>query len=105
MLIYLLSLTLIRHAFKPGTERLMKMQKNTVLNELKEIVYDYLGDDSIEIREDSILTDDLGLTSLDLISIVGDVENSFAIAVDDADINSIETVSDVAEYVLSKISD
>lgn len=81
------------------------MQKNTVLNELKEIVYDYLGDDSIEIREDSILTDDLGLTSLDLISIVGDVENSFAIAVDDADINSIETVSDVAEYVLSKISD
>ena len=49
------------------------MKRAEIFNELKEIVLDYLGDDDIEVSEDSVLTDDLGLTSLDLISIVGDV--------------------------------
>ena len=49
------------------------MKREEIFGELKEIVLDYLGEDDIEVSEDSVLTDDLGLTSLDLISIVGDV--------------------------------
>ena len=81
------------------------MERIKVFNELKEIVLDYLGEDDIEINEDSSLTDDLGLTSLDLISIVGDVEETFDISVADEDVDSIESVGDVLNYIMERISD
>ena len=81
------------------------MKRAEIFNELKEIVLDYLGDDDIEVSEDSVLTDDLGLTSLDLISIVGDVEDSFDISVEDEAVESIETVGDVLDYIEGRLGD
>jgi acyl carrier protein len=81
------------------------MKRAEIFNELKEIVLDYLGDDDIEVSEDSVLTDDLGLTSLDLISIVGDVEDSFDISVEDEAMESIETVGDVLDYIEGRLGD
>ena len=81
------------------------MKRAEIFNELKEIVLDYLGDDDIEVSEDSVLTDDLELTSLDLISIVGDVEDSFDISVEDEAMESIETVGDVLDYIEGRLGD
>lgn len=81
------------------------MKRAEIFNELKEIVLDYLGDDDIEVSEDSVLTDDLGLTSLDLISIVGDVEDSFDISVEDEAMESIETAGDVLDYIEGRLGD
>ena len=81
------------------------MKRVEIFNELKEIVLDYLGDDDIDVSEDSVLTDDLGLTSLDLISIVGDVEDSFDISVEDEAMESIETVGDVLDYIEGRLGD
>ena len=73
-----------------------------IFEQLKQIVRDYLGDDKIEINEDSILTDDLGLSSLDLISIVGSVEDTFNIEVQDKDVAEIRTIKDVVDYIEKK---
>lgn len=81
------------------------MKRAEIFNELKEIVLDYLGDDDIEVSEGSVLTDDLGLTSLDLISIVGDVEDSFGISVEDEAMESIETVGDVLDYIEGRLEE
>ena len=81
------------------------MKRAEIFNELKEIVLDYLGDDDMDVSEDSVLTDDLGLTSLDLISIVGDVEDSFGISVEDEAMESIETVGDVLDYIEGRLGD
>ena len=81
------------------------MKRAEIFNELKEIVLDYLGDDDMDVSEDSVLTDDLGLTSLDLISIVGDVEDSFDISVEDEAMESIETVGDVLDYIEGRLGD
>ena len=81
------------------------MKRVEIFNELKEIVLDYLGDDDMDVSEDSVLTDDLGLTSLDLISIVGDVEDSFGIRVEDEAMESIETVGDVLDYIEGRLGD
>ena len=81
------------------------MKRAEIFNELKEIVLDYLGDDDIEVSEDSVLTDDLELTSLDLISIVGDVEDSFGISVEDEAMESIETVVDVLDYIEGRLEE
>ena len=81
------------------------MKRAEIFNELKKIVLDYLGDDDMDVSEDSVLTDDLGLTSLDLISIVGDVEDSFDISVEDEAMESIETVGDVLDYIEGRLGD
>ena len=81
------------------------MKRAEIFNELKEIVLDNLGDDDINVSEESVLTDDLGLTSLDLISIVGDVEDSFDISVEDEAMESLETVGDVLDYIEGRLGD
>ncbi len=70
-----------------------------MLEELKEIVYDYLGDDSIEITEESRFVEDIGLSSLDLVSIVGDVEDTFGVEIADSDAPHLRTVGELMQYL------
>ena len=76
-----------------------------IFEKLKEIIYDYLGDDEIEIRQDSLFIDDLGLSSLDMITIVGEVEDCFGIVVEDEDMPSIKTMEDAVNYIDKKIEE
>ena len=76
--------------------------KTEIFEQLKEIIYDYLGDDEIQINEDSLFIDDIGLSSLDMISIVGEVEDTFEIVVEDKDMPSIKTMDDAVNYIIER---
>lgn len=76
--------------------------KTEIFEQLKEIIYDYLGDDEIQINEDSLFIDDIGLSSLDMISIVGEVEDTFKIVVEDKDMPSIKTMNDAVNYIAER---
>ena len=76
--------------------------KEKIFEELREIIYDYLGDDEIEINDDSRFVEDIGLSSLDLISIVGSIEDTFNIKVLDKDVSNIKTIKDAVEYIKAK---
>lgn len=76
-----------------------------IFEKLKEIIYDYLGDDEIEIRQDSLFIDDIGLSSLDMITIVGEVEDCFGIVVEDEAMPSIKTMEDAVNYIDKKIEE
>ncbi|MBQ3295626.1 MAG: acyl carrier protein [Erysipelotrichaceae bacterium] len=76
--------------------------KEKIFEELREIIYDYLGDDEIEINDDSRFVEDIGLSSLDLISIVGSIEDTFNIKVLDKDVPNIKTIKDAVEYIKAK---
>ena len=74
-----------------------------VFEKLKEIIFDYLGDNEIEINQESLFIDDIGLSSLDMITIVGEVEDTFGIQVQDEDMPSIKTVEDAVNYISERI--
>ena len=76
--------------------------KTEIFEQLKEIIYDYLGDDEIQINEDSLFIDDIGLSSLDMISIVGEVEDTFEIVFEDKDMPSIKTMNDAVNYIAER---
>lgn len=76
--------------------------KEEIFEQLKEIIFDYLGDDEIEVKLDSNFIDDIGLSSLDMISIVGQVEDTFEIVVEDEDIANIKTMEDAVDYIIKK---
>ncbi|MCR5097178.1 MAG: hypothetical protein K6A70_10670 [Erysipelotrichaceae bacterium] len=70
-----------------------------ILKQLEEIIHDYKGSKDLQISEDSSLIRDLELSSLDIINLVGIIEDTFNIEIDDLSLASMRTVKDVVEYI------
>ncbi|MBR3264409.1 MAG: acyl carrier protein [Erysipelotrichaceae bacterium] len=73
-----------------------------ILEKLQELIREYSGNSDLQISEDSSLINDLQLSSLDVISLVGIIEDTFDIEFDDENIAGMITVKDVVEYISSK---
>lgn len=72
-----------------------------MLEKLKEIIINYTGDDSITISEDMSLIGDLGLNSLDLVSMATSIEDEFGVEIPDRAIKDLKTVADVMRIIES----
>ena len=64
-----------------------------MFDKVKEIISKYT--EAENITEDLSLTNDLALTSLDVVSMVGDFEDAFDIEIADEDIMQMKTVGDI----------
>ena len=71
-----------------------------MFDKVKEILRKYTEVESI--TEDLSLTKDLMLTSLDVVSMVGDFEDVFDIEIVDEEIMQMKTVGDILEYLENK---
>ena len=71
-----------------------------MFDKVKEILRKYTEVESI--TEDLSLTKDLMLTSLDVVSMVGDFEDVFDIEIADEEIMKMKTVGDILEYLKNK---
>ena len=76
-----------------------------ILAKLQEIIRNYSGKSDLQIDEGSSLTNDLCLSSLDVISLIGIIEDNFDIEIDDESIAEMDTVKDVVDYIISKKQD
>lgn len=70
-----------------------------MLEKLTEIIREHTDDDSITIDENTILIADLGLSSLDLINLVYEVEDKFNVEIPDRTISTFKTVGDVLAFI------
>ena len=70
-----------------------------MLEKLTNIIREHTGDNSIEINEDMDLKADLGLNSLDLVNLAGEVEDEFDIEIPDRNIKDFRTVKDVLLFI------
>ena len=71
-----------------------------MFDKVKEIISKYT--EAENITEDLSLTNDLALTSLDVVSMVGDFEDAFDIEIADEDVMQIKTVGDILGYLKKK---
>ncbi len=76
-----------------------------ILKQLQDLIRDYSGNNELVLTEESSLINDLGLSSLDVISLIGNIEDTFDIQIEDEDIVKLLTVKDVVEYIISKKKD
>lgn len=72
-----------------------------MFDEVKEILSKYTEVENI--TEDLSLAQDLMLTSLDVVSMVGDFEDAFDIEVADEEIIQMKTVRDILEYLRKQV--
>lgn len=74
-----------------------------VLEKIKDILENELGKDRNEITLDSDIIKDLGLDSLDIVTLIMAVEDEYGFTADDDEIVSLKTVGDVVSYIEKQI--
>ena len=72
-----------------------------MLEELKKIICEYVDVKPEEIKEDSRFIEDLGFTSYDFMSLVGELEDKYDIEVNERDVVNVKTVAQAVEYIKS----
>lgn len=51
------------------------------------------------MREDSVLMDDLDLSSMEILTVVADLEEMFGLRIPEKELRNFVTISDVADYL------
>lgn len=70
-----------------------------MLEQLKDIICQYVETDKGRITEDSRFVEDLGFTSYDFMSMVGELEDTFDIEVEEREVADIRTVGEAVAYI------
>ena len=71
----------------------------STFEKVKKILLGYTDFTEENMKSNSRLTSDLGLTSFDLICLSTTVENNFGIKLDIADLNYIQTIEDLCKVI------
>lgn len=72
-----------------------------MLEELKAIICEYVEVNPEDISEDSRFVEDLGFTSYDFMSMVGELEDRYDIEVNERDVIQVKTIEDAIRYIQS----
>ena len=73
-----------------------------MLEKMKEIIADQLNVDADSITEASSFKEDLGADSLDLFELVMAFEEAYNVEIPSEDLEKLETVGDVMDYIRDK---
>lgn len=72
-----------------------------MLEKLKDMICEYVEVDKNAVTENSRFVEDLGFTSYDFMSMVGELEDEFDIEVEERQVAEIRTVGEAAHYIES----
>ena len=90
---------------KRNKKNLNKYKKMTTKNEIFQFLKNILSDLGFdEITENQSLKNDIGLDSLDSIELIMKCENEFDISVTDSEIDTLETIEDIINLIISKVN-
>ena len=70
-----------------------------ILEKIKDIMEEELGKDRNEVTLESDIIKDLGLDSLDVVTLIMAVEDEYGFTADDDEIVNLKTVGDVVKYI------
>ena len=69
-----------------------------MLEKLSEIICNYVEVDPENIKEDSRFMEDLGFTSFDFMSLLGELEDEFDVEIDQQEVANVRTVGEAIAY-------
>lgn len=73
-----------------------------IFEKVREILVDQLDVDEDAVTMESVITDDLGADSLDVVDMVMSLEEEFDMEIPDEEIETMKTVGDIVKYIESK---
>ena len=70
-----------------------------MIEKLTKIIREYKGDNGIIVTADTVIKDDLGMSSFDLIQLACAVEDEFDVEIPDNAIKDLKTIADVIALI------
>ncbi len=70
-----------------------------MFEKLQEVIADKLSVEASEVTMEATFRNDLGADSLDLFEVVMGIEEEFGIAIENEDVEKIQTVGDALNYI------
>jgi len=80
------------------------MDRTELLQTLRDIVARSVGNEVSEIDETKNLREDLGLDSIDLVSIVIEIQSTFDIEMKNEELMTLVTVKDLLDLISAKVA-
>ena len=74
-----------------------------MFDQLKDIIVNYVEVKKEDIRPESRFVEDLGFTSFDFMSMLGEVEDTLDVEIDQTEASNIRTVQEAADYLASLV--
>lgn len=75
--------------------------RRAMLEDLREIICQYVDVKPEQVTEDARFIEDLGFNSYDFMSMVGEIEEEFDVEVEEREVVNVKTVGDAIEYIQS----
>jgi len=72
-----------------------------MFEELKEMILQYVDVNPEKITLEARFVEDLGFTSFDFMTMVGEIEDKYDVEVDEREIVNVHTVNEAIEYIKS----
>ncbi len=79
------------------------MNKESIFEKIADTISDVSGIAPEEIQESSLLMEDLSLSSMEIITIVADLEETFSCKISESEFRNFITVGDWTRYFLEKL--
>ncbi len=79
------------------------MNKDSVVEEVKCIIEEISDIPQDEMDIDSSMIDDLDLSSLEVMSIISDIERKYSIKISESEMLSISTIEELVDIILNKL--
>lgn len=75
------------------------MERAEIMSQILGILEDVAEIAPEDVNENSVLMDDLDLSSMEILTIVADLEETFGLRIPEKELRNFVTISDLADYL------
>jgi acyl carrier protein len=79
------------------------MEKSEIFSQILAILEDVAEVSPDDVNENSVLMDDLDLSSMEILTIVADLEETFGLRIPEKELRSFVTISDLTDYLAAHV--
>ena len=79
------------------------MERAEIISQITAILEDVAEVSPEDVTESSVLMDDLDLSSMEILTIVADLEETFGLRIPEKELRNFVTISDLVDYLAANV--
>ena len=79
------------------------MERSEILSQIIANLDDVAEISPEDVTEDSVLMDDLDLSSMEILTVVADLEETFGLRIPEKELRNFVTIGDLADYLAAHV--